>query len=125
MVSACRWSSSPEGRILDRAEPGPARADRSSVAGGGHQAPMAAECSLESDPVLNELGVRTTTDPIQCALWAGSGQVIVFATYASQVDREDFDAPMGRWRPLWQASVRAGDGRLFVHHRGRGPRCGR
>lgn len=86
---------------------------------------MVAVCSLESDPVLNELGVRTATDPIQLALWAGSGPVIVFATYASQVDREDFDDPMGRWRPLWQASARAADGRLFVHHRGRGSRCGR
>ena len=38
----------------------------------GHRAPMVAVCSLESDPVLNELRVRTTTNPIQLALWAGS-----------------------------------------------------
>ncbi|MFI7315123.1 DEAD/DEAH box helicase [Streptomyces hygroscopicus] len=61
----------------------------------GHQAPMVAVCSLENDPVLNELGVRTTTNPIQLALWAGSGPVVVFATYASLVDREDIDDQMG------------------------------
>jgi superfamily II DNA or RNA helicase len=62
----------------------------------GHRAPMVAVCSLENDPVLNELGVRTTTNPIQLALWAGHGPVVVFATYASLVDREDIDAPVGQ-----------------------------
>jgi superfamily II DNA or RNA helicase len=62
----------------------------------GHRAPMVAVCSLENDPVLNELGVRTTTNPIQLALWAGSGPVVVFATYASLVDREDPEDPFGR-----------------------------
>ncbi|MFD7630490.1 Helicase associated domain protein [Streptomyces sp. NPDC059851] len=61
----------------------------------GHRAPMIAVCSLENDPVLTELGVRTTTNPIQLALWAASGPVVVFATYASLVDREDIDAPEG------------------------------
>ncbi|MEU9032140.1 Helicase associated domain protein [Streptomyces sp. NPDC048383] len=54
----------------------------------GHRAPMVAVCSLENDPALNQLGVRTTTNPIQLALWAGAGPVVVFATYASLVDRE-------------------------------------
>lgn len=62
----------------------------------GHRTPMVAVCSLENDAVLNELGVRTTTNPIQLALWAGHGPVIVFATYASLVDREDIDAPVGQ-----------------------------
>ncbi|MEV1048754.1 Helicase associated domain protein [Streptomyces sp. NPDC049916] len=62
----------------------------------GHRAPMVAVCSLENDPVLNSLGVRTTTNPIQLALWAGHGPVVVFATYASLVDREDVDAPEGQ-----------------------------
>ncbi|MFI0936954.1 Helicase associated domain protein [Streptomyces sp. NPDC021019] len=62
----------------------------------GHRASMVAVCSLESDAVLNSLGVRTTTNPIQLALWAGSGPVVVFATYASLVDREDVDAPAGQ-----------------------------
>ena len=62
----------------------------------GHRSPMVAVCSLENDPVLNELGVRTTTNPIQLALWAGHGPVVVFATYASLVDREDIDAPEGQ-----------------------------
>ncbi|MFD3739016.1 Helicase associated domain protein [Streptomyces sp. NPDC058629] len=62
----------------------------------GHRAPMVAVCSLENDAVLNSLGVRTTTNPIQLALWAGSGPVVVFATYASLVDREDADAPEGQ-----------------------------
>lgn len=58
----------------------------------GHNGPMVAVCSLEKDEVLEQLGVRTTTNPIQFALWAGSGPVVVFATYASLVDREDPDA---------------------------------
>ncbi|MFJ2897241.1 Helicase associated domain protein [Streptomyces sp. NPDC087218] len=62
----------------------------------GHRSPMVAVCSLENDPVLNELGVRTTTNAIQLALWAGSGPVVVFATYASLVDREDIDALEGQ-----------------------------
>ncbi|MFJ3037105.1 DEAD/DEAH box helicase [Streptomyces tendae] len=62
----------------------------------GHRAPMVAVCSLENDPVLTSLGVRTTTNAIQLALWAGTGPVIVFATYASLVDREDPEAPTGQ-----------------------------
>ncbi|MFE9701392.1 Helicase associated domain protein [Streptomyces sp. NPDC006270] len=62
----------------------------------GHRAPMVAVCSLENDAVLNSLGVRTTTNPIQLALWAGSGPVVVYATYASLVDREDVNAPEGQ-----------------------------
>lgn len=80
----------------------------------GHRSPMVAVCSLENDPVLNELGVRTTTNPIQLALWAGHGPVIVFATYASLVDREDFDGPMGQGRvrgPL-EAALAGGE-RLY------------
>ncbi|WP_454367956.1 Helicase associated domain protein [Streptomyces ambofaciens] len=80
----------------------------------GHRSPMVAVCSLENDPVLNELGVRTTTNPIQLALWAGHGPVIVFATYASLVDREDFDDPTGQGRtrgPL-EAALTGGD-RLY------------
>ncbi|MBZ3908874.1 MULTISPECIES: DEAD/DEAH box helicase [Streptomyces] len=80
----------------------------------GHRSPMVAVCSLENDPVLNELGVRTTTNPIQLALWAAHGPVIVFATYASLVDREDFDDPMGQGRvrgPL-EAALAGGE-RLY------------
>ncbi|MBA2811558.1 Helicase associated domain protein [Streptomyces sp. KM273126] len=55
----------------------------------GHNGPMVAVCSLEKDEVLGRLGVRTTTNAIQLALWAGRGPVVVFATYASLVDRED------------------------------------
>ncbi|MFD5514078.1 Helicase associated domain protein [Streptomyces sp. NPDC127051] len=80
----------------------------------GHRAPMIAVCSLENDPVLGELGVRTTTNPIQLALWAGAGPVVVFATYASLVDREDIDAPEGQRKvrgPLEDAL--AGGERLY------------
>ncbi|MCL6737398.1 DEAD/DEAH box helicase [Streptomyces neyagawaensis] len=80
----------------------------------GHRSLMVAVCSLENDPVLNELGVRTTTNPIQLALWAGSGPVVVFATYASLVDREDFDSPMGQGKvrgPL-EAALAGGE-RLY------------
>ncbi|MFE3376128.1 DEAD/DEAH box helicase [Streptomyces anulatus] len=80
----------------------------------GHRAPMVAVCSLENDPVLNSLGVRTTTNPIQLALWAGSGPVVVFATYASLVDREDITAPTGQGKvrgPL-EAALAGGE-RLY------------
>lgn len=62
----------------------------------GHRALMVAVCSVDKDEVLEQLGVRTTTNPIQLALWAGTGPVVVFATYASLVDREDPVAPSGR-----------------------------
>ncbi|MFG3480421.1 Helicase associated domain protein [Streptomyces sp. NPDC047980] len=62
----------------------------------GHRAPMVAVCSVDKDEVLEQLGVRTTTNPIQLALWAGHGPVVVFATYASLVDREDPEDPAGR-----------------------------
>ncbi|MFG2638087.1 Helicase associated domain protein [Streptomyces sp. NPDC048362] len=80
----------------------------------GHTAPMVAVCSLENDAVLGSLGVRTTTNAIQLALWAGSGPVIVLATYASLVDREDIDAPVGQRKvrgPL-EAALAGGD-RLY------------
>ncbi|WP_405945425.1 Helicase associated domain protein [Streptomyces prunicolor] len=62
----------------------------------GHHGPMVAVCSLEKDYVLEQLGVRTTTHPIQLALWAGRGPVVVFATYASLVDREVPEDVTGR-----------------------------
>ncbi|MGW3599964.1 Helicase associated domain protein [Streptomyces sp. NPDC005167] len=80
----------------------------------GHNTPMVAVCSLEKDAVLEQLGVRTTTNPIQLALWAGSGPVVVFATYASLVDREDIDAPLGQQKvrgPL-EAALAGGE-RLY------------
>ncbi|MGW2448135.1 Helicase associated domain protein [Streptomyces sp. NPDC001675] len=80
----------------------------------GHRAAMVAVCSLEGDLVLDGLGVRTTTNPIQLALWAGSGPVVVFATYASLVDRDDFDDPTGRGKmrgPL-EAALAGGE-RLY------------
>ncbi|WNI20600.1 Helicase associated domain protein [Streptomyces sp. ITFR-16] len=77
----------------------------------GHRAPMAGVCSLEKDPVLERLGVRTTTNPIQLALWAGRGPVVVFATYASLVDRDDPEAPWdgGRVRGPLEAALAGGE----------------
>ncbi|WP_443743002.1 Helicase associated domain protein [Streptomyces pinistramenti] len=49
----------------------------------GHTGPAVAVCSLGSDPLLESLDVRCTTNPTQLALWAGSGPMVVFATYAS------------------------------------------
>ncbi|WP_282956806.1 DEAD/DEAH box helicase [Streptomyces prasinus] len=115
MSAACALECFPEGRVLVTM---PTLDLLVQTARGwravGHRSPMVAVCSLENDPVLNELGVRTTTNPIQLALWAGHGPVIVFATYASLVDREDIDAPEGQRKvrgPLEAALV--GGERLY------------
>ncbi len=80
----------------------------------GHQAPMVAVCSVDKDEVLEQLGVRTTTNPIQLALWAGTGPVVVFATYASLVDREDpADVTGRRTVPGPLESALAGGERLY------------
>jgi superfamily II DNA or RNA helicase len=80
----------------------------------GHRAPMVAVCSVDKDEVLEQLGVRTTTNPIQLALWAGSGPVVVFATYASLVDREDpADVAGRRTVPGPLESALAGGERLY------------
>ncbi|TJZ99427.1 DEAD/DEAH box helicase [Actinacidiphila oryziradicis] len=80
----------------------------------GHRSPMVAVCSLDNDAVLEQLGVRTTTNPIQLALWAGSGPVIVFATYASLVDRDDPEdmTGQGRVRGPLEAALAGGE-RLY------------
>lgn len=57
----------------------------------GHTGPAVAVCSLEGDQALAALGVRCTTHPIRLALWAGSGPVTVFATYASLAPRQDIN----------------------------------
>ncbi|MFF1917027.1 Helicase associated domain protein [Streptomyces sp. NPDC058239] len=49
----------------------------------GHSGPAVAVCSLGADPLLEALDVRCTTNPTQLALWAASGPMVVFATYAS------------------------------------------
>ncbi|MFF4323711.1 Helicase associated domain protein [Streptomyces sp. NPDC001568] len=80
----------------------------------GHRAPMVAVCSLENDAVLEQLGVRTTTNPIQLALWAGAGPVVVFATYASLVDRDDVEdlGGAGKVRGPLEAALAGGE-RLY------------
>ncbi|SCK04848.1 Helicase conserved C-terminal domain-containing protein [Streptomyces sp. WMMB 714] len=54
----------------------------------GHRGKMIAVCSLSGDTMLGALGVRATTSAPQLALWAGSGPVVVFATYASLAPQE-------------------------------------
>ncbi|MBW3709786.1 helicase [Streptomyces griseus] len=69
----------------------------------GHTGPAVAVCSLGADPLLEALGVRCTTNPTQLALWAGSGPMLVFATYASLAgqgladdqDQDDDDESLG------------------------------
>ncbi|MGW5355291.1 Helicase associated domain protein [Streptomyces sp. NPDC004031] len=115
MAAASALESFPEGRILVTVPTldllvQTAQAWRAV----GHRSPMVAVCSLENDEVLNGLGVRATTNPIQLALWAGSGPVVVFATYASLVDREDPEDMTGRRKvrgPL-EAALAGGD-RLY------------
>ncbi|MEU2556744.1 Helicase associated domain protein [Streptomyces sp. NPDC013313] len=118
MASACALECFPGGRILVMVPTldllvQTAQAWRAV----GHRSPMVGVCSLENDPVLGELGVRTTTNPIQLALWAGSGPVIVFATYASLVDRDDYEALQEQERSYgpWQG---AGSGEARKKTRG-------
>ena len=47
------------------------------------------ELAIKGDEALAALEVRCTTHPIRLALWAGSGPVTVFATYASLAPRQD------------------------------------
>ncbi|MFC9587872.1 Helicase associated domain protein [Streptomyces yangpuensis] len=49
----------------------------------GHTGAAVAVCSLEDDPQLWQLDVRTTTSAPQLGLWHGRGPVTVYATYAS------------------------------------------
>ncbi|MGW8889637.1 Helicase associated domain protein [Streptomyces sp. NPDC055749] len=49
----------------------------------GHKGPAVAVCSLQDDPELWSLKVRSTTNPVQLALWHGEGPVTIYATYAS------------------------------------------
>ncbi|WP_030732773.1 DEAD/DEAH box helicase [Streptomyces sp. NRRL S-237] len=49
----------------------------------GHTGPAVAVCSLDDDPQLWQLDVRTTTSAPQLGLWHGRGPVTVYATYAS------------------------------------------
>ncbi|MGW6360326.1 Helicase associated domain protein [Streptomyces sp. NPDC055092] len=49
----------------------------------GHKGPAVAVCSLQDDPELWSMKVRSTTNPVQLALWHGAGPVTIYATYAS------------------------------------------
>ncbi|MDW8810242.1 Helicase associated domain protein [Streptomyces scabiei] len=63
----------------------------------GHKGPAVAVCSLQDDPELWSLKVRSTTNPIQLALWHGSGPVTIYATYASlSVLAEAFEGVYGQ-----------------------------
>ncbi|POX55115.1 helicase [Streptomyces sp. Ru71] len=63
----------------------------------GHTGPAVAVCSMQEDPHLWRLGVRATTNPIQLALWHGSGPVTIYATYASLgVLAEAFEGAYGQ-----------------------------
>ncbi|MFD6619690.1 Helicase associated domain protein [Streptomyces albidoflavus] len=63
----------------------------------GHKGPAVAVCSLQDDPELWSLKVRSTTNPIQLALWHGQGPVTIYATYASLgVLAEAFEGAYGQ-----------------------------
>lgn len=48
-----------------------------------HTGPAVMVCSPLDDPELWHMGVRCTTNPVQLALWHGTGPVTIYATYAS------------------------------------------
>ncbi|MFI2214811.1 Helicase associated domain protein [Streptomyces sp. NPDC020141] len=63
----------------------------------GHKGPAVAVCSLQDDPGLWSLKVRSTTNPVQLALWHGTGPVTIYATYASLgVLAEAFEGAYGQ-----------------------------
>ncbi|WP_338775240.1 Helicase associated domain protein, partial [Streptomyces sp. DG1A-41] len=63
----------------------------------GHKGPAVAVCSLQDDPELWNLKVRSTTNPVQLALWHGTGPVTIYATYASlPVLAEAFEGAYGQ-----------------------------
>ncbi|MFI2740843.1 Helicase associated domain protein [Streptomyces sp. NPDC018711] len=63
----------------------------------GHSGAAVAVCSLQDDAELWSLEVRSTTNPVQLALWHGQGPVIVFGTYASLgVLAEAFEGAYGQ-----------------------------
>ncbi|WP_404200213.1 DEAD/DEAH box helicase [Streptomyces tauricus] len=63
----------------------------------GHRGPAVAVCSLQDDPDLWNLRVRSTTNPVQLALWHSSGPVTLYATYASLgVLAEAFEGAYGQ-----------------------------
>ncbi|WP_327411372.1 Helicase associated domain protein (plasmid) [Streptomyces sp. NBC_01281] len=65
--------------------------------GVGHAGPAVAVCSLTDDPELWTLKVRSTTNPVQLALWHGEGPVTIFGTYASLgVLAEAFEGAYGQ-----------------------------
>ncbi|MER5886927.1 Helicase associated domain protein [Streptomyces sp. NPDC001941] len=51
--------------------------------GVGPAGPAVMVCSPLDDPELWHLGVRSTTNPVQLALWHKAGPVTIYATYAS------------------------------------------
>ncbi|MEU3282441.1 DEAD/DEAH box helicase [Streptomyces antibioticus] len=65
--------------------------------GVGHTGPAVAVCSLTDDPELWNLKVRSTTNPVQLALWHCQGPVTMFGTYASLgVLAEAFEGAYGQ-----------------------------
>ncbi|KRV48601.1 helicase [Wenjunlia vitaminophila] len=63
----------------------------------GHKGPAVMVCSPLDDPELWHLGVRCTTNPVQLALWHGTGPVTIYATYASLgVLTEAFEGAYGQ-----------------------------
>ncbi|MEV7616584.1 Helicase associated domain protein [Streptomyces sp. NPDC089799] len=65
----------------------------------GHTGPAVAVCSLQDDPQLWQLALRSTTSAPQLALWHGRGPVTVYATYASlpviaEAHRGEYGLPM-------------------------------
>ncbi|WP_327129996.1 Helicase associated domain protein (plasmid) [Streptomyces sp. NBC_01343] len=65
----------------------------------GHTGPAVAVCSLEDNPALWSLDVRSTTSAPQLGLWHGRGPVTVYATYASlpviaEAHRGEYGLPM-------------------------------
>ncbi len=79
----------------------------------GHRSGRWWRCSLEKAEVLSHPPLRTTTYRPAGPVGSPAGRVVVFATYAPLVDREDCRGPLGRGNSWAAEAALAGGERLY------------